>query len=208
MTDFTKDFFQKAWGESGYYEDFAYGVGIDRVCEVALYPFLTVSTRVLEIGPGGGAFTSRIVPCVAHLTALDVIKMPSQFADWKNFTFRELPDQDFSCKGVARESIDFVFSYNVFCHLSNPSIAKYLLSVNRVLVPGGYFVFMLANFAHTKKNMQPEEISNCRRGDMTSIGHFYQDELTLGEVIGEGWSIISSNMISEHRDLIIHLQKM
>lgn len=192
--DFTKDFFKSAWGPGGYEEHFSYGVGINKVFEVCLYPFIK-GKKVLEIGPGGGSFTKKAGPWTRRLTCIDVIpQTPGAICD----RYIELDNQDYFCTGVPSNSIDFAFSYNVFCHLSNDAIRQYLVSVNRVLRDGGDFVFMLSSYGRE----HPDGL-----GTLLPVGHFAQDERTLDLVIGEGWEIVSRNMIPEHRDIIIHLKK-
>lgn len=203
MLDFSKTYFQNVWGE-GYYEHFSYGVGIDRVFEVCVAPFLSEDKRVLEIGSGGGVFT-EMIQGKCKLTAIDVIPMPGKFVEFDNFRYHELSDKSYDCSPIQNASIDFCFSYNVFCHLSNDAISKYLKSVRRVLKAGGSFVFMLSRFSHTKKHTSdPDKYS---LGDLLPMGHFYQDERTIDLVIGDGWEIINRDMIPEHRDMIIHLNK-
>lgn len=38
------------------------------------------------------------------------------------------------------------------------------------------------------------------------MGHFAQDDRTIDIIVGEGWEIISRNMIPEHRDIVVHLK--
>src|SRR5688500_4143099 len=113
--DFTKEFFQQAWGKNGYYENFNYGVGIDRVCEISLIPFFDGSKDALEIGCGGGVFTERMVNKFYSLTGIDVIEMPERFKEFNGFSFIELPEQSYDCSIIKDSSIDFCFCYNVFC---------------------------------------------------------------------------------------------
>lgn len=206
--DFTKKFFQTAWGQDGYFENFSYGVGIDKVHETCIHPF-TNHRQVLEIGSGGGVFTSRLVSRFLDVTAIDVIKMPLAFHAFpkERFTYIELPNQNYSCKGVDNNSIDFAFSYNVFCHLSNTALTKYLKAVHRVLRTGGDFVFMLANYQYTQKHFE-QQAHKYKLGDLTPVGHFYQNEKTLPLIADPNkWEVVNPNMIPEHRDLIIHLRK-
>ena len=205
--DFTKEFFQQAWGNEGYYEHFSYGVGIDKVCEVCLTPFFGQDKTALEIGCGGGVFTERLINKFWFVIAVDVIKMPIKFNWYNDFCYKELPDKSFDLPGIQDGLIDFCFSYNVFCHLSNEALAEYIKNVNRVLKQGADFVFMIANFEHSKVHfVEPEKY---KLGDMLPMGHFYQDERTLGIVADKDqWQIISPNLIPEHRDIIIHLRKM
>lgn len=207
--DFTSDFFQDAWGKDGYYEEFSYGVGITKVCQSALYPFFNQEHTALEIGPGGGTFTKRMVGRFSHLTCLDVIEQPPIFDSFKNTTFIKVPNQNYSCYTIRDSSIDFCFSYNVFCHLSNEALKEYMKNVNRVLRRGANFVFMLSNFEKVRHYFE-EEAHNYKPEDnkLLPTGHFHQDENTLRKIISEPyWHIISDSMIPEHRDRIVHLKK-
>lgn len=201
--DFTKEFFQEAWGEKGYYENFSYGVGIDRVCEECIEPFLIPFDTALEIGCGGGVFTERIVGNVKKLIVVDVIKMPEKFKEF-NLKYIELPDKSNDLPGIYNHSIDFCFSYNVFCHMSNDFLRGYLKSIHRVLKKGGNLVFMLSNY----NNHHFEDSEDYGLGELLPMGHFYQDERTLDVIAGKGdWDIMSRNMIPQHRDIIVHLKK-
>ena len=206
--DFTKDFFQTAWGEEGYYECFSYGEGIDKVCEVGLNPFFDKNKNALEIGPGGGVFTDRMIGQFKSLTVLDVIKMPTKFNGLSNFTYIELHNHSYDCKGVDDASIDFAFSYNVFCHLSNEALTEYFKGVFRVLKPGGDFVFMIANYENSKKNFL-DVADNYKLGDLTPIGHFNQSLETVKIIANKKqWDYKEpTNLLPNHRDILIHIKK-
>ena len=201
--DFDKHFFQTAWGEEGYLEPFSYGVGIETVCEVGLVPFLSPHKDALEIGPGGGTFTQRMVGQFNHLTVMDVIRQPKAFEAYENFTYIELSDKNFDCP-VDAYSIDFCFSYNVFCHLSNEALNKYLKGINKALKFGGDFVFMLSNYRHTSQFGKGYSL-----GDFLPMGHFYQDLRTLDLIADfNEWEIINNNSLPDHRDIVCHLRKI
>lgn len=199
-----KEFFQRTWGPDGYYEKFSYGVGIDKVCEVALNPFFDKEKVAIEIGSGGGVFTERMVGNFKFLAAIDVIEKPKSFNLFRCFGYTELPDNTYNCKDFVSGVVDLCFSYNLFCHLSNEQIGEYVADVHRVLRPGADFVFMLANYEHTKKHLDRE----YELGELTPVGHYVQDERTLDLIIDkEKWEVVSRNMIPEHRDIIVHLKK-
>lgn len=193
--DFSKEFFKQAWGKDGYYENFSYGVGIDKVCEVCLYPFVN-GKDVLEIGAGGGVFTERIIGKPNWFGVIDVIPKPDKFS-FTGVQYIELPNQDYYCTGVPDNSMEFVFAYNVFCHLSNEALIQYVQSVRRVIRTGGNFVFMLSSYGRS---------SSQELGTLLPVGHFAQDDRTIDIIVGEGWQIVSRNMIPEHRDIIVHLK--
>jgi SAM-dependent methyltransferase len=204
MNNFDKTYFQRVWGSGGYYEVFSYGMGIDKVCEVGLTPFLSLDKTALEIGPGGGTFTQRMINNFKHLTAIDVIRCPNVFEEYENFTYIELDDKSFDCP-VPADSIDFAFCYNVFCHLSNDALCSYLKGVNKALKNGGDFVFMLSNYRHTAKFEQ----DRFQLGDLLPMGHFYQDLRTI-ELIADlkEWEVVNNNLLPDHRDIVVHLKKI
>lgn len=204
--DFTKEYFQRTWGKEGYYEKFNYGVGIDTVCSISIVPFFGMAKNALEIGCGGGVFTERMINKFGYLTAIDVIEYPQQFFKFNNFSYIEQKDRATDCEGVQNNSIDFCFCYNLFCHLSNEMLVEYLKSVFRVLKRGGDFVFMIANFKHSKIHVPDSD--KYKLGDLFSFGHFYQDDRTIDVIADKTqWQIINRNMIPEHRDILIHLKK-
>src|SRR6266576_5850253 len=108
--NFTKAFFQQAWGSSGYQEDFSYGVGIDQVCKKALFPFTHPDKNILEIGCGGGSFSLKMKGLYYQFFALDVIPKPPQLNELHCFHYIELPDQCYGCPGMNADCIDFAFS--------------------------------------------------------------------------------------------------
>lgn len=207
--NYTKEFFQKAWGAEGYFEEFSYGAGFHKVLDVALKPFRNEFKIALEIGSGGGTFTRHIAGHFKWAIVMDVIPRPASLGfcvPW--FNYIELPDQCFKCVGVAPESIDFVFSYNVFCHLSDDALTEYFADIARVTRPGGDFVFMLSNYEKVSQLYFPEKAGYFKTGDLLPNGHFYQDQMTTHWIAHpEHWSIVNEDMIPEHRDRIVHLRR-
>ncbi len=89
----------------------------------------------LEIGCGSGRWTRELlVPNFKQVICLDVIPRPKELPDTVRFI--ELGERDYSCGGLPDASVDFVYSYGVFCHLFESDIQTYLLNIRRVLKPG------------------------------------------------------------------------
>ena len=136
-----KSEFVGTWGKAGYRENFEVyskqsGVSEREIVDTCLSPHFNKEHSALEIGCGGGYWPGNYL-CgnFAHVTGLDVL--PGEPFSAPNFTYIEVPDRDYSCHGVPDESIDFVWSFGVFCHLNLSSIQAYLKSVYRVLKHGG-----------------------------------------------------------------------
>lgn len=203
--DFTKAQFIDFWGNTGYYERFNYGIGFDEVVNRTILPFANKEYTCLEIGCGGGVFTEVLSQHFGQVIAIDVI--PEHYGvRYPNVKFIELDSQDYDCTGVKSNSIDFVFSYGVFCHFSNDAIGKYVQSINRVLKKGSEGIIMISNFDKLKDEFPNYcDWSKCNYGELMNIGHFYQDDRTID--IFSKLTILSRNLTPEHRDIVIHIKK-
>jgi cyclopropane fatty-acyl-phospholipid synthase-like methyltransferase len=75
--------------------------------------------------------------------ALDLL--PSVEFKGKNIRYIEVPDRDFSCYGVDENSVDFCWSFGVFCHLSIDACRKYVKSIFSKLVSNGEVALYFSN---------------------------------------------------------------
>jgi ubiquinone/menaquinone biosynthesis C-methylase UbiE len=203
--DFTKEQFINFWGNTGYYEEFTYGIGIQEVINRIIYPFGGVET-CLEIGCGGGVFTKVLSNTFSKVIGIDVIPLHAGVI-YHNLEYKELDNQDYKCTGVDDNSIDFVFSYGVFCHFSNDAIKEYLQSIYRVMKKGGDCVIMISNFDKLKAEFPDyDDWSKYNLGDRMLIGHFYQNDSTV-DIMKHKFKIVSRNLTPDHRDIVVHLKK-
>lgn len=105
--------------------------------------WVAADTVVLEIGPGGGRWSAVLQPRARRLVLVDVSERPlalcrERFADRENVAYVLSAGNDLP--GVADSSIDAVWSFDVFVHVSPVDQAGYLTEVARVLKPGGLAV--------------------------------------------------------------------
>ncbi|MEM1181705.1 MAG: class I SAM-dependent methyltransferase [Acidobacteriota bacterium] len=110
------------------------------VVETFLVPNLAASSRVLEIGPGHGRWSKEIVDRCGELILVDL--SPSCLEHCREL-FKGRKDVSYqvtdgaSLPNVASESIDFLWSYDVFVHMEPGVVASYLTEAQRVLKPDG-----------------------------------------------------------------------
>jgi ubiquinone/menaquinone biosynthesis C-methylase UbiE len=202
--DFTKEQFINFWGSNGYYEAFTYGIGIQEVINRTIVPFS--NKTCLEIGCGGGVFTKVLSEQFDVVIGIDVIPIHDGVR-YHNVKYIELDNQDYKCTGIPDNSIDFVFSYGVFCHFSNDAIKEYLQSIYRVMKKGGDCVIMISNFDKLKAEFPDfDDWSKYKLGDRMLIGHFYQDDRTV-DIMKHKFKIVSRNLTPDHRDIVVHLKK-
>lgn len=110
-------------------------------------PYLQSGDRVLEIGPGGGRFSRIFTERGARLTLCDISAKMLERARQRCDPPPEIRLLDGEgLRGIADESFDLVFAFDVFIHLESEEIFRYFAEVNRVLRERGHFVVHTSNF--------------------------------------------------------------
>lgn len=112
------------------------------VVEKFLIPFIPEACTVLEIGPGGGRWTEVLIARTRRLYLLDVAEAPldicrKRFAHTSSLMCvrgngRTIP--------LNKESLDAIWSYDVFVHVNPADASSYVEEIGRVLRPNGYAV--------------------------------------------------------------------
>jgi len=137
-----------------------------------LRAFVTSQTELLEIGPGDCALAAAMAHHVKRVYAIDVShELVKRLAPPPNFEFRlfsgiEIP--------LPPASVDFVFSNDVLEHLHPEDAHDQLVSVLRVLRPGGKYLCVTPN-----RLSGPHDVS--RSFDRVATG-FHLKEYTVGEL--------------------------
>ncbi len=118
---------------------------IDRML---IAPFIGEAETILEIGSGGGRFTDALARRAKRLIATDtsptmVSLLRKRFEGRPSIEIRRV--DGFRLGGLADQSIDAAFSYDVFIHLTHWHVYSYLEELHRVLRPGGRAIVHHAN---------------------------------------------------------------
>lgn len=165
--DYSKNDFLTFWGDAGYSETWD-GHKYNWSEEIKKLILNQIGRKkdnnVLEIGCGAGYWTNFLCEYSKNVVAIDLIPKPP--IDHKNFTYIENDDLQFDCSKLEDNSIDFAFSFGVFCHLSIKACEEYLKDVLRVLKNGGTAIFMYS--------------------DDKGLQEFYKDKtMTASQIYGE-----------------------
>jgi phospholipid N-methyltransferase len=124
-------------------------------------PYVSESTRVLEIGPGRGAWTKCFVERkAAQIWVLDALSADHNgFWDYvghrPNVHYYQVEDN--LCSMVADGSIDYCFSFGTFCHISPRNVEDYMRSIFLKLRPGGVGFVMIADYEKFNSMLANEE---------------------------------------------------
>ena len=104
-----------------------------------LLPHLDDARAILEIGPGGGRWSEVLAPRAERLVLVDVTERAldlcrDRLTGTDNVEY-VLSDGG-SFPGVEDDSIDWVWSFDVFVHIAPLDVDSYLGEIARVLRPG------------------------------------------------------------------------
>lgn len=133
-----------------YQNDMGYMSVIHAVYRVLIKGHVRPGSTVLEIGPGRGAWTRAILSCdPADVHVADVLTPEhNRFWDYvgrrPNVHYHTV--EDCALTPVADASIDFVFSFGCFCHLSEHVAREYFRTFARVMRPGTTGFVMFADY--------------------------------------------------------------
>ena len=111
-----------------------------------LLPYITPSTTVVEIGPGGGLWTRYMLAAQSiyavdfHQELLNELKSNIVHPDIK---FIKNSGSDFP--GIPPKSVDFLFSFGTFVHLDLELIDQYLTNMKPLLKPESMVVIQYAD---------------------------------------------------------------
>ena len=105
-----------------------------------LKPNVPIGSRVLEIGPGAGRWTEYLLDRAKHLTVVDLTPVcievcKERFKDFTNTVYFVNDGKDLSF--IPTNSIDRIWSWDVFVHIQSKDIRNYIRQFTRILSPGG-----------------------------------------------------------------------
>ena len=108
--------------------------------------------NLLEIGCGGGQWSKFIYDMDKFSKMFCVDVLSEKHNNFWNYVGEDSKKvihyehvKDFSLSFLKDESIDYVFSYDVFCHISFSGLDSYLDSLNRKCKRGAKLLFMYAD---------------------------------------------------------------
>ena len=207
MGEYTKEDFIRFWGD-GYIEKFnsyknQFNIDQEIIYNKIIKSYENKEHISLEIGCGGGIWANKFVNKFAQVIAIDVI--PKSKLINKKIKYYELSNCDYSCSPIEDNSIDFVWSFGVFCHLPNNAIIKYIKNIHRILKIGGNAVIMFADWqTHPGLN---HLTNGYNYRETPYLTWFYMDKETINKILLENNIIEYDDLMPDFRDRLIHFKK-
>jgi ubiquinone/menaquinone biosynthesis C-methylase UbiE len=110
------------------------------VVDHLLRPTMSPGGVILEIGPGGGRWSKHLREWADELLLVDVTERALALCRERlgaNGHIGFIQSHGSDLPGVDDESVDRVWSFDVFVHIAPVDVAGYLAEIARVLRPGG-----------------------------------------------------------------------
>jgi hypothetical protein len=171
--------FSETW-EGGYFEgnpldsmaESSYGVyGYNSVLYTiflaCIRPYLSRGDTALEIGPGRGAWTKAMLTRdPAMIYAVDAA--PAEHTRFWDYVGRDsrvsyMVAGGFDLAGVPDSSIDYFFSFGVFCHLKPAMCEAYIRALASKMKPGANGFLMIADFDKFRRCLAAAERTSLLR---------------------------------------------
>jgi len=164
--------------EYGVQNDYGKTLIFSKFIEKTIEPYITEDTVALDIGTDGGFWAAYF-----H-KAKSIIGMDIRPAEHTGY-FQNLQkwdivpneclskysyhmNRDFSCSTLEDNSIDYVFSFDVFCHISLGGQEQYLKNLFSKLKPGANLFIMIADAEeYTSETMRNQVIGSAARNGIT-----------------------------------------
>ena len=126
---------------------------VEWAIEEYIYPYVTTSSAVAEIGVGGGRLASLVAGRVGTLTCFDISETMLRQAraalrESSNVRFVKLDGGRYPPQFDSR--FEFIYAFDVFVHLDLHSLWRAIASISRMLIPGG------RAFVHTSNLAAPD----------------------------------------------------
>ena len=127
------------WEKGGNEWDFSLEWKQSLINDIMLKHFTPGST-ILEIGPGAGRWTEPLQKMADRLIIVDLSPKcieicKKRFRNYDNIEY--LINQGTNLDFIPDQSVDFIWSFAVFTHLSPKDTDRYLGEINRILKIGG-----------------------------------------------------------------------
>lgn len=199
----TKEDSVRLWSEDGFTETWdGYTKGSYELVENILKRFST-NGRTLDIGCGSGKIsTELLLKYFPNLECVDIIDSPKYLRD--SF-IKYHKAKGFCLPFIKSGTVDFIWSFGMFCHMPQEDIKLYLKTMYRVM---SFKANAVCSFANWNKHPDINKVNNtdCKQYN----GHWYFcNDLIIKNLIEECGFIYYGDISNfDFKDTLAHFQKL
>jgi 2-polyprenyl-3-methyl-5-hydroxy-6-metoxy-1,4-benzoquinol methylase len=104
--------------------------------------YIKGGSTILEIGPGAGRWTETLASLADSLILVDISKKCLELCKerFKNHHNVKYDLTEGTLDFIQDNSVDYIWSYDVFVHINPKDIRSYLHDIQRILKPRGYSI--------------------------------------------------------------------
>jgi glycosyltransferase involved in cell wall biosynthesis/ubiquinone/menaquinone biosynthesis C-methylase UbiE len=142
------------------------------VVDEIMYRNITPGGTILEVGPGAGRWSEYLQKIARHLILVDISDRcisicRERFIACQNISYHTTSGSNLEF--IPDESVDFIWSFDVFVVINPTDIDNYIREFARILKPGGKAVI---HHAHDFKNAVNRAHDRRHERSMMTAGHF------------------------------------
>jgi ubiquinone/menaquinone biosynthesis C-methylase UbiE len=102
--------------------------------------YLDENLKILEVGPGAGRWTEILQKKASKIILADISEKclricKDRFQKYSNIEYYLIKDRGLNC--IESESLDYIWSYDVFVHINPTDTEQYMVDFQRILKSGG-----------------------------------------------------------------------
>jgi len=152
--------------------------------------YIVKGSTALEIGIGAGRWSEVLQQICGRVILSDISK---QCLDICRERFKNVDNMEYhlieeNLSFISDNSIDFVWSYDVFVHINPSDIERYVSDFRRILKSGGYAIIHHSNMDLLQKNTDIKVLNKT-----TAFRSYMTAEIFLGLIEKYGMRMVEQN---------------
>lgn len=179
-----------------------------KLLKLCLYPFAIPQGVALEIGYGTGWWTKYLAKLFKWVEAVDITGVQLTLPQVRTHT---LDPETCKLDKIPDNSIDFVWSYAVFCYFPQSFRKEYLKEIFKKMRPGAIAVIMFANYDRDPsgwKRPREQILEDIEYNPYRESGGWYYDDIHLTQrAIEESGFVHFLDMVPVYRCTMARMQK-
>ena len=130
--------------------------------------YIKKDSIILEIGPGAGRWSEILQNVASHLILADISQRCLELCKerFKNYKHIQYNLVERGLDFIPNDSIDYIWSYDVFVHINPTDIEMYITDFQRTLKPGGHAIIHHSGQYSSEKDAREKGFRSYMDGNL------------------------------------------